>query len=230
MKMASKRSAENALSGAVLLLWLVTVLLPSELVIREDAETSDPDVLFEDDFAVPFPLSSWSTLKPTEDNKADVAWAVDGAYRMSNPPSGTGALSVQAPQPETIGDVSVEVDATRVGGDQGDDALWGVTCRTSVYKGDLYYFAIFRRDTPVIAKLSNNKVSILAIGTPTDAIKKDDKSTNHIRGDCVGSRLTLYVNDQKLLETTDDEFTSGGVGLAVESAYISFDNFVVSKP
>jgi hypothetical protein len=136
---------------------------------------------------------------------------------------------VQAPQLDTpIGDVSVEVDATRIGNDVGEHALWGVTCRSSILKGNLYVLGIRNNASPVIAKFDNNKGRILRVGSPTDAINKG-MSTNHIRGDCVGSKLTLYVNDQKLLEREDDEFASGAVGLEVESANISFDNLLVSK-
>jgi hypothetical protein len=46
----------------------------------------------------------------------------------------------------------------------------------------------------------------------------------------VGTTLTLYVNDRKLIEVDDRELTSGGVGLAVESADVIFDNFRVRAP
>ena len=39
-----------------------------------------------------------------------------------------------------------------------------------------------------------------------------------IRGDCVGDKLTLYVDGQKALEAEDSEFESGKIGLIVHNA------------
>jgi len=58
----------------------------------------------------------------------------------------------------------------------------------------------------------------------------------HIRGDCVGNTLTLYVNDHKVMEAEDSEFRSGDAGLLVNSsdpevrAEVLCDNFIVKKP
>jgi hypothetical protein len=68
----------------------------------------------------------------------------------------------------------------------------------------------------------------------TDAVKQGD-ATNHLRGDCVGSTLTLYVNGQQVASVTDTSFTSGDIGLTVgtfddPNAAVTFDNFVVNEP
>jgi hypothetical protein len=60
-------------------------------------------------------------------------------------------------------------------------------------------------------------------------------ATNHIRFDCVGSTLTLYVNGYQLDQQTDAEYTTGNVGLiagtfSTVGADILFDNFSVFKP
>ena len=39
-----------------------------------------------------------------------------------------------------------------------------------------------------------------------------------IRGDCVGDKLTLYVDGQKALEAEDSEFETGKIGLIVHNA------------
>jgi hypothetical protein len=58
---------------------------------------------------------------------------------------------------------------------------------------------------------------------------------NHIRGECVGNTLTLYVNGQVVLEAKDAEYGSGRVGLFVRDFGFapgtngSFDNIVVSE-
>ncbi len=61
------------------------------------------------------------------------------------------------------------------------------------------------------------------------------QAINHLRADCVGSKLRLYVNGQMLMEAEDDAFRNGDVGV-IAGAYhlpgvdILFDNFEVKKP
>jgi hypothetical protein len=60
-------------------------------------------------------------------------------------------------------------------------------------------------------------------------------AVNQLRADCVGNRLSLYVNQQKFAEVEDSDFTIGDVGL-MTGAYqtpgveVHFDNFYVIKP
>jgi len=68
---------------------------------------------------------------------------------------------------------------------------------------------------------------------PSDAIKPT--STNHIRADCIGSKLTLYVNGTQAATATDNEYTGGDIGLlagtfSTPGTDIHFDNFIVTKP
>ncbi len=86
-----------------------------------------------------------------------------------------------------------------------------------------------------IALMKLGSLSRLALGDPSSAVRADT-STNHIRADCKGSTLTLYVNNQKLLEANDTSFNSGHVGLfqnnnaaAGPAVEVLFDNFVVRK-
>jgi hypothetical protein len=69
---------------------------------------------------------------------------------------------------------------------------------------------------------------------PTAAINAGN-SGNHLRGDCVGSTLTLYANGQQISSITDTSFTSGDVGLIVgtfddPNVGVTFDNFTVYQP
>jgi hypothetical protein len=70
---------------------------------------------------------------------------------------------------------------------------------------------------------------------PTNSAIKLGNETNKVRFDCVGSTLSLYVNDILLAEVTDSDYASGDIGLIVGTydtagAKFSFDNLVVSKP
>ena len=59
--------------------------------------------------------------------------------------------------------------------------------------------------------------------------------TNRLRVDCIGNRLSLYVNGEIVAEVTDGDLASGDVGLA-SGTYddpgtdMRFDNFVVYRP
>ena len=72
----------------------------------------------------------------------------------------------------------------------------------------------------------------IVAGKESSAIKPGN-ATNHLRADCSGNTLALYVNAQKLLETNDSDFKSGQVGMAVTTQPnsapmdVHFDNFVV---
>ena len=61
------------------------------------------------------------------------------------------------------------------------------------------------------------------------------KVLNHIRADCIGNELTLYVNGQQVATATDSEFTGGDIGViagtfSTPGTDIHFDNFVVTRP
>ena len=86
-----------------------------------------------------------------------------------------------------------------------------------------------------ISKMKDNKAGELTSAASSNDIK--GLTTNHIRGDCIGSKLTLYIDDQKLLEADDTDFDSGQVGLQVTNGSgkppgtdVLFDDFSVSKP
>ena len=87
------------------------------------------------------------------------------------------------------------------------------------------FYAILKRTSPAFW-------DAIAYGKESKAIKPGN-AVNHLRADCSGATLTLYVNGEKLLEKTDADFKSGDVGLAVttqpksEPMDVRFDNFVV---
>ena len=67
----------------------------------------------------------------------------------------------------------------------------------------------------------------------TDLVARGPAS-NHIRFDCIGSTLTLFVNGTQVDQQTDSEYIIGNVGLiagtfADVGTDILFDNFMVYK-
>ena len=130
--------------------------------------------------------------------------------------------------------VSIEVDATKTAGP--DDNYLGIICRYQD-TDNFYFFAISSDGYAGIAMYKANTMSILS-GSSFDsssAVNQGD-ATNHIRADCVGDTLTLYVNGTQVTSISDSTFGSGGdAGLLARAngtsgVDILFSNFVVSKP
>ncbi len=132
-------------------------------------------------------------------------------------------------------DVSTEVDATKNGGPDNND--FGILCRyqdtSNFYEllasSDGYVGIVLVKDgNPTTISSSDHNLQ------PSDTVKQGT-ATNHLRADCVGDALTLYVNGQKAASAQDSSFSNGDVGLIAGTfdtagADILFDNFVVSKP
>jgi hypothetical protein len=197
-------------------------------------QIEDRGNIFSDDFS--------ETSSGWDQTKEDLfgSYLEQGRYRMyiTNGEFGSTRWSLysaaQVPD-ETI----VEVDATRTGdAPSASSSNWGIVCRGSSGAGSGYLMGISEAGYPTIQRLKDGTLTTLAKKSPYDgyAIQKDG-ATNHIRGDCVGSKLILYVNDQKVLEASDAELDSGSVGLYVQDAGhkppgtdVFFDNFLVSEP
>ena len=152
-------------------------------------------------------------------------------------PPGTPSISESAPVDQSrVEDASVEVDASNTGntGNAPDSSHQGVVCRR-LDPDNFYALGVNPNTGPKIVKIEDGQASVLVEDGPSNTINKGT-ATNRIRGDCAGSMLTLYVNGQKLLETSDTGLSSGQVGLYAHSGGeppgndVLFDNFLVSKP
>ncbi len=137
------------------------------------------------------------------------------------------------PDDNKYNDVQVEVDATKNGGPDTND--FGIICRYTG-KGSYYYGTISSDGYYAIYKKSIDGGRQLGQGGEqySDKINQGAKA-NHIRFDCVGSTLTLYVNGIMLDQQTDSSYTDGNVGLIAGTfteagTDILFDNFYVYKP
>lgn len=182
------------------------------------------NVLYQDDFSNP--NSGW----PTAADADKAAAYSNGQYVMS---AFTTSQDVWAHPGQNFTDVSIEVDATKSGGPDNND--FGVICRFQ--NDDNFYFLIVASDGyQSIGKYENGDLIYLSGDQmlPTDAVLPGT-ATNHVRGDCVGSTLTLYVNGQQVAQVTDTSFASGDIGLTVgtfdePNVAVTFDNFVVFDP
>ncbi|HEY6074155.1 MAG TPA: hypothetical protein VIV15_12400 [Anaerolineales bacterium] len=182
------------------------------------------NVLYKDDFSNA--TSGWDRVEET-DRATDY---VAGVYRILVKGKN---IDVWARPGLSFGDVRVEVEGTKAGGDDNND--FGVICR---YQDDQnFYFLVISSDGYYgIAKRKEGQVSLLGntVMVSSDQIKQG-AATNHLRADCVGTTLRLFINEVMVFETQDADYHQGDVGLLAGSfdnpgTEILFDNFAVLKP
>jgi hypothetical protein len=131
------------------------------------------------------------------------------------------------------GDVRVEVDATKAGGP--DDNDFGLICRYQD-TDNFYFFLISSDGFAAIGKYEGGSQQLISSENMEEAEGINlGAATNHIRADCIGSDLKLYVNGNLATTATDSSFTSGDVGLMAGTfgtlgTDILFDNFYVYRP
>ena len=137
---------------------------------------------------------------------------------------------------QDFGDVRVEVEAKRLGGPI--DGYYGPICRFqdgSVNK-NYYAFVVSGDGHYAILKKYAGKIYALAQSTtPTSLVTNSSSGGTLITADCVGTKLTLYVNQQPLLTAEDPDLTVGYVGLAAgtheeNGTDVVFDNLAILAP
>jgi hypothetical protein len=198
-------------------------------VVVSAGQPPNPGDILSDDFS-----DNSSGWDESEGSKFE-PWVRDysgGQYRIYMTPPAEPLPSLRAGKAVKNG--IVEVDAALQSDDPGTDASWGVICRAQD-KNNYYIFRISADKRPSIwRKVDDRYTPLFAKGSSSDAVY-GGKEINHLRADCIGSKLTFYVNNQKVAEVEDPTFTSGQVGLEAENAEgepieVAFDNYSVSSP
>lgn len=195
------------------------------LMVSSCSVSSAPGaVVFQDDFSRP--VSGW-------DRYYDATYSSDyqeGGYRIHVLKPNTDAWAI--PHLD-LTDVQIEVDAIRLGGPE--DNVYGVLCR---YKDsrNFFFFLISSDGYSGIGVYKDGRRRLLTDESllPSEAVNRGD-IPNHIRADCNGYLLRLFVNGILVAETQAAEFPSGDVGLIAGSydqpgTEILFDNFTVLQP
>jgi hypothetical protein len=140
-------------------------------------------------------------------------------------------LNIWSTSEQDFSDVRVEADVIKLNGP--DENRMGLICRYQ--GGDYYFFMISNDGYYVIGKFIGGMTLLLGQSEmqATDAIRTG--TMNHLRADCVGNKLTFYINFTEVASATDTDFPSGDVGV-VAGAFsepgvdVLFDNFVVIQP
>jgi hypothetical protein len=208
---------------ATLILASLACQLPTADQPAPEEETPG-EILFQDDFSDP--MSGWNRVS-APNGETDYA---DGVYRIFvNEPNS----DIWARPALSFTDVSVEVDTFKVGGDR--DNRFGIICRLNA-PGNFYTFIISSDGYFGIGKVEDENYQLIGMEAlqPTEAIEQGS-AINHIRADCVGDMLTLYINGQMVGQVQEADFKTGDVGL-IAGTYgtpgtdIRFDNFIVREP
>jgi hypothetical protein len=185
-----------------------------------------PEALFFDDFSNPD--SGWDiyedevTAKGYSENEYFIRVNKAERFSWANPGG-------------NFGDVIVEVFA-KPDSDE-EDFQYGIICRHQDV--DHWYALIISPDGYAVIRkkvIENDltKITDLTDWTEAPAVIQGNE-TNLLRAECVGDRLTLYVNGVQTLEVFDSEYTTGDVGLATGTitnmnAEVQFDDFTVTHP
>jgi len=178
-------------------------------------------ILFQDEFDVN--TTGWDRFT----NDGGIMDYYEGGYRILVQLPGMNFWSTPE---KDFRDVQIEADVMRLGGP--DENRMGLMCR---YRGGNYYFFIISSDGYYgVGKFFGGQTQLLGQSAmqPGQSIST---LVNHLRADCIGDRLTFYVNDQQVASVQDGDLASGDVGVLAGSFLlagvdVSFDHFVVKQP
>ncbi|HEY47556.1 MAG: hypothetical protein AMJ88_03145 [Anaerolineae bacterium SM23_ 63] len=181
-------------------------------------------VLFQDDFSRS--ASGWDRYS----NDSYLTDYEEGGYRIAIFTTETNVWS----RPHLdFGDTLIQVLATKLEGP--DDNVFGVLCRYQDAR-NFYFFLISSDGYHGIGIYQDGEEILLSNEAmlPSEAINQGE-ARNHIRADCVGEELSLYINGALVAQATATDWAHGDVGL-IAGTYdkagtdILFENFSVLLP
>ena len=190
--------------------------------------------------AAPSPIVSGADFR---DNFSDSSSGWE-SYNGANSQTGydAGGYRIIVDQPDTsywaiagqeFGDVSIEVAADKLGG--ADDNFFGVICRYQD-ENNFYVFLISSDGYYNIGKYKDGEYETISdAGQGFSQAIHQGKTRNHIQADCIHNTLTLLVNNTKLAQVQDNDFSMGDIGLiaaslSVPGTNILFDDFIARQP
>ena len=200
------------------------ILLSScaSLPIPAVATTHPGDVLYQEQFEKN--TTGWARIA----NDNGIMDYDGGGYRiLVRQPQ----LNVWSTSEKDFRDVRVEADVIKLHGP--DENRMGLICRYQ--SGDYYFFMISNDGYYVIGKLIGGMTLLLGQSEMQSSDVIQTGTMNHLRADCIGDKLTFYINFTEVASVTDTDFRNGDVGL-VAGAFsepgvdVLFDNFVVLQP
>jgi hypothetical protein len=190
-----------------------------------DAPAVDSNIIFQDDFSDP--ESGWDRFT---DSSSSTEYE-NGAYRIAI--FLDVYLAWATPYQDFSHDVIIDVDVTKVSGD--DENEMGIICR-HLDEENFYVLVIGTDGLAAIRKrYQGADLEAISDGWVEGASINTGNASNHLRAECIGDRLSLFVNGQLVVEARDSDIFSGDAGILAgtfehPSLEVLFDNFVVSTP
>ncbi len=219
-----KRAIFCAMLIAISSIWITACSVLDSIQNAAVSSVDSGSVLFYDEFSDP--TSGWRTWQ------TDTTWIgyQNDGFRFYIADPNFDYWSVAG---KRFNDVTLAVDAAVLAGPTNND--FGVICR---YQDELnfYAFLISADGYGGIVRMQEGVYQVLqAEVLEYSPVIQQGYTTNHLRADCIGSKLALYVNQEKVFEVEDAAFTHGDVGLMAGSYQeagvdVFFDNFFVIKP
>jgi hypothetical protein len=128
-------------------------------------------------------------------------------------------------------DVRLEVDVTKLNGP--DENRAGLMCRYQ--NGNYYFFVISNDGYYAIGKFVDGTSILLGQSAMQAAPGIQTGAVNHLRADCIGDSLILYVNFNLIAGAQDGDLQTGDIGLIAGSfsepgVDVLFDHFVAVQP
>lgn len=188
------------------------------------AGAESASALLRDDFSDP--ASGW-TVRDRGDYRNQYA---DGQYVLRVDNARSPYVSNVAYRDGALGDVRIEVDATRLAG--APSAGVGIDCRRAGADGTgTYYGDVDAEGNARIVAHGEEQEVLVEIERP--GLWRD--GVNRLRFDCVGEELSLWLNGERLLTTQDGRYREGRIGLRAgggsgEPTEVAFDDLLVTAP
>lgn len=219
----------NALRPINLAMPLIEAALGGQVAIVDSDEDNDNnlpeqgEVIFQDDFS-DTAYADWESI---DDQEYSIGY-LDSEYQIRVIKDN---LLVRARPNEYFEDIVISVDVRS--NDSIGNADYGIICR---YQDSNNYYALEITEDGYygILKVEEGEFHVLVDWRRSSHIPRDE-AVKTLTVACVGSRLSIAVNGEFLVEARDSTFLGGDVGLIVGTfdkggAKIIFDNFTVREP
>jgi hypothetical protein len=208
--------------SSLLLILILSACLPFQAKEPEQTSVRSGDVLFQDAFENN--ASGWDRVA----NDGGIMDYDSGGFRIL---VRLPKLNYWSTPEKDFGDVRVEADVTKLNGP--DENRMGLMCRYQ--NGNYYYFIISNDGFYAIGKFVSGVSILLGQMEMQRSEFIQPGAVNHLRADCIGNTLTLYVNFNQVASVRDAEYTSGDVGVLAGAfndpgVDVLFQNFVVLQP
>ena len=183
-------------------------------------------LVFQDDFRDP--QSGW----PVEENWQGQVGYHQERYEMKIVAPGANLSAALPLAYQFPADLEIQVNARFLAGPQ--DNRFGVICR---YQNPLnyYWFVISSDGYYGIGKTQDGQTRLIQdVQMPPSETISRGEAVNHFRVECVGDRLSLYINENLLGEQHDPDFSAGGIGFLVGASsqpdvQVAFEQLLVRE-